>query len=1039
MALRRILRSLIGCVVTLSLAITGTAAVLVATSPAARAAEVPWRCGAAALLFQSPNNQDPPHQVQSIDLVTGASTTIGTTADLVNAVAYNTADNFMYAWDLRTDTLVRISSDLTLTNLGVPTGTGTGFRGIDYNVGDFDGSGNLWILDNQTGRWLRIDMSNPNAPVTTASGIATAPANLILPGDWVFLNGLFYGVAPMSPATSTQPARLVSFNPATRTFTNRGILNGMISGSTFGAVYSDDAYLYVSRNQDGNIYRVDPATVTNTLLSAGPPSRSNDGARCRSNVIPTVTIVKQVGGRLVPDDQFDVSLIDASGSTAVGVTTTGTQTTVTSADQPVERGSTYVIADRLTDSSTSQATDYTGSLSCVTENGGVAASPPVVIATWSLTIGTANDYVCTVTNVPDTPGPELTLTKSVAPSDAGSFTAGEVLTYSFVVTNTGNVTVNDIAINEVAFSGAGATTTPTCPLTTLIPRASTTCSATYTVQAADVLAGTITNTAGSSGTDPGGNPVVSNDDSAEVPAAPAPSLAIEKSAFPPVIVTASEAVRYTFVVTNTGNVAVNNITVAEDAFNGTGTPISAPTCDRTSLLPGQRALCAATYTATQADVDRNTDLTNTAHADGTGPGGVPVVSPPDNASVPVFQNPQLDLVKTARTAGDRAGDVVTYRFTVTNSGNTTITALAIAEDAFSGSGTMSPVSCPTTTLTPAATTTCTATYAITADDIDTGSITNTARATGQDPQGGPVASDPSAAIIGFPQPLRVAPRITTRTSDSRVTPGQRFHDRVRLTRLTRGTQVTAIARLYGPFSSRAAARCRPASLTRTVTWRAGAGWSRSPAVHVDRAGIYTWHVTTKATSSNLAARHGCGQASETTTVARAAYQAPAVNGGYSGTLPDLRTGRAGSVVRAPGIGLRAPVLPVGVARGRMTLPASVGTVGWLSKSGRYSDKIGTAVIAGHVSDRHDHPGAMYRLSQAKRGQVVSITADNRIYRYKVTGKATFARGTKLPHRYFTTTGQPRLVLISCTDRVVYANRHFHYTRYQVVTAAPIVR
>ncbi|MBA2953230.1 hypothetical protein GON03_02825 [Nocardioides sp. MAH-18] len=994
-----------------------------------------WRCGSAAFLFQSPNGSAPDHLVQAVDLVTGAVTNAGTTVDQVNAVSYNTADDFMYGWDLRTDTLVRISADLSLVDLRVPANTPASHQGVAYNVGDFDGSGNLWLMDNQSGKWLRIDMSNPDAPRTTAVGTADPPANLLLPGDWAFVNGLFWGVAPMVSSLSTNPARLVSFSPTTRTFTNRGILPGMKSGSTFGAVYSDDTYLYVSRNQDGGIYRVTPTTnPTNIFLSDGPSASSNDGARCRSNVIPTVTITKQVAGRHQAADQFDVRLLDASGATETTVATTGTQTTVTSLDRPVERGATYVIADWLTLDSPSLPSDYTGSLSCVTEDGGVSVSPPVAIATWPLTIGTANDYRCTVTNAPTTPAPRLTLAKSVSPVDAGSFTAGEVLTYSFVVTNTGNVPVSGITVTETSFSGAGTPPTPACPVTTLIPRAFTTCTATYTVQAADVLAGTITNTAQASGNDPGGAPVVSNNDDAQVPAAPAPALSVEKTALPPIVVKAGEVVGYLFTVTNTGNVAVNSVAIAEDSFNGTGGAISVATCDRTTLVPGQRALCRATYAATQADVDRGTPLVNTAHATGTVPGGGPVVSPPDNATVPVHQSPELSLVKEARSQGTRAGDAVDYRFTVTNTGNTTVSGLVIAEDQFSGTGAVGPITCAQTTLAPGASTTCTARYALTRADVGAGFVSNTAHAGGADPQGTAVVSGPATAVISIPQGVRVPPRIITRTTDDRVTPGEPFRDRVRIRGLVRGTEVQVTARLYGPFASRADARCRAADEARSVSWRAGNGWSRSPAVRVQEPGVYSWRVTTRASGGNAAGRHACGLKSETTTVAKPAYAAPVVNGGYSGTLLPGHDRKVLPVVKARSIGLRAAVLATGVTRGSLPLPADVGRVAWLRRSAGYGDAIGATVIAGHVSDRHDRPGAMWQLSKLHRGQRVAVAVGKQSIGYRVARTLTFERGRRLPARFFSTLGPNRLVLISCTDRVVTTDGHFHYARYQVVVA-----
>ena len=401
------------------------------------------------------------------------------------------------------------------------------------------------------------------------------------------------------------------------------------------------------------------------------------------------------------------------------------------------------------------------------------------------------------------------------------------------------------------------------------------------------------------------------------------------------------------------------------------------------------------------------------------------------------QAPSLELVKTATpTTIAAAGQPVTYTFLVTNTGNVPISGITIVEDAFTGSGSLPTPTCPpaAANLAPGASVTCTAVYTTTAADVGGATLRNTAHATGTDPAGDRTASLPDDAVVQV-RGAASEPRLHTRSSDDRVAPGTRFWDRVRLTGLARGTTVAATARLYGPFTSRAAASCRPAHLARTVTWRVRNGLNRSPSVRVNAPGVYTWRVATRATAANGAATHPCGLAAETTLVAKPSYAAPAVVGGFSGTLLDDALARAAMpIVTARGFGLRAAAVTAGVTAGRMNLPNDVGMVAWLRKSAGYGDKIGTTVIAGHVSDRHDRPGALYRLHRAHRGQLVTITRGGTAYRYRVTGKATFDRGRQLPHKYFATTGARRLVLISCTGRVVYPNGHFHYTKYRVVVA-----
>ncbi len=100
-------------------------------------------------------------------------------------------------------------------------------------------------------------------------------------------------------------------------------------------------------------------------------------------------------------------------------------------------------------------------------------------------------------------GPTLTLDKTAA-APTGN-TAGSTIAYSFLVTNTGNVTLTSVGVTDPKVGPVS------CPVTTLAPAASTTCTKTYTLTQADVDAGSVVNTATAAGTPPTGAAVTAID------------------------------------------------------------------------------------------------------------------------------------------------------------------------------------------------------------------------------------------------------------------------------------------------------------------------------------------------------------------------------------------------------------------------------------------------------------------------------------------------------------------------------------------------
>ncbi|MCL2315599.1 MAG: DUF11 domain-containing protein, partial [Actinomycetia bacterium] len=248
---------------------------------------------------------------------------------------------------------------------------------------------------------------------------------------------------------------------------------------------------------------------------------------------------------------------------------------------------------------------------------------------------------------------------------------------------------------------------------------------------------------------------------------PSPALTLVKSASKTQVSDADETIVYTFQVTNSGDLTVSGITVADPGpITGTGTLTNAAGTAATSctptpstLTPGQTGTCTLTYTVTQTDIDDEYDLVNVAQASGVDPSGNTVTSNQDTKAVTVVQQPALRLAKAGSTTTvSGAGNTVTYTFTATNPGDTTLTGVTVNDPGpAGGTGTMSATSCIVTpsTLGPDDSGTCTLTYTVSQADMDAGAaLVNTAQATGLDPDDVPIYSNqPSFTVTPVRSPV----------------------------------------------------------------------------------------------------------------------------------------------------------------------------------------------------------------------------------------------------------------------------------------------
>ncbi|MET3588665.1 hypothetical protein ABID21_004803, partial [Pseudorhizobium tarimense] len=169
----------------------------------------------------------------------------------------------------------------------------------------------------------------------------------------------------------------------------------------------------------------------------------------------------------------------------------------------------------------------------------------------------------------DTTGctPDLTIEKTGTLNDLdgdGLIDLGETISYSFLVENTGAVTLTGVTVNDPLLTGAGVALDQGPQ--TLAPGATFTFTATYTPDQDDIDAGSVTNTATGTGTPPTGPSITSPPDEVTVPPDTTSGLTIEKTGTlndldGDGLIDLGETISYSFLVENTGAVTLTGVTV----------------------------------------------------------------------------------------------------------------------------------------------------------------------------------------------------------------------------------------------------------------------------------------------------------------------------------------------------------------------------------------------------------------------------------------------------------------------------------------------
>ena len=343
------------------------------------------------------------------------------------------------------------------------------------------------------------------------------------------------------------------------------------------------------------------------------------------------------------------------------------------------------------------------------------------------------------------PNPAIKVVKNTTnnPDHSYKFKLGETIEYSITVTNTGNVTLTDVKVEDEL-------TGDVWTVASLAPGASATFTASHVVTAEDIAAGKVLNDVTARGRRPHPNDPKNPDDPYD-PEDPSDEDEVEdptedpKPAIKVVKTTTNnpdhsykfklgETIEYSITVTNTGNVALVDVKV-EDELTGNVWTVA-------SLAVGESATFTTSHVVTAEDVAAGKVLNEV-----TAKGRRPHPDDPKNPDDPYDPDdpsdedevedpteepkPAIKVVKTTTNNPDHSykfklGETIEYSITVTNTGNVTLINVKV-EDELTGDVWM------VDTLAPGESKTFTASHVVTEADVAAGSVLNEVTAKGRTP------------------------------------------------------------------------------------------------------------------------------------------------------------------------------------------------------------------------------------------------------------------------------------------------------------------